>query len=165
MITRRHETLFGHTSATFSACERYRFDLVRQWGAGPTVCFVMLNPSTADEREDDPTIRRCLAFARRESAGRLVVVNLFAWRATDPAALRSAVDPVGTETDRIIADHAVHADLVVCAWGVHGALLGRGADVMARLEGLRLRCLGRTKDGHPKHPLYLRSDAALEVYS
>src|SRR5688572_11312536 len=115
----------------------------------------MLNPSTADAVRDDPTIRRCIGFARTWGYRRLVVTNIFALRATLPAALRGAADPVGPGNDRFILRAAREADRVVCAWGVHGALGNREEEVLALLRGLAMEHLGLTRGGHPRHPLYL----------
>jgi len=121
----------------------------------------MLNPSTADERRDDPTIRRCIGFARRWGFGGVEIVNLFALRASDPRALRRASDPVGPDNDRHIARVAARATLVVVAWGVWGGLRGRSAALRARLSRRAPRCLGLTRSGEPRHLLYLRADARL----
>jgi hypothetical protein len=122
--------------AEFSPCRTWRYTLTRTlapavlpeppiYGLGPferlrTIAFIGLNPSTADETHDDPTVRRCLRFAERWGFERLVMLNIFALRSTDPKALRRAEDPIGPENDAYIADRAAHADLVVCCWGVHG---------------------------------------------
>ena len=121
----------------------------------------MLNPSTADERRDDPTIRRCVGFARRWGFGGVEIVNLFALRASDPRVLRRAGDPVGAANDRHIARAAARATLVVLAWGACGRLRGRSAEIRARLSRPAPRCLGLTRSGEPRHPLYLRADARL----
>jgi hypothetical protein len=137
---------------------RYRLLLWRAWAGGEgCVVFVMLNPSTADARRDDPTVRRCMGFARAWGFGRLEVVNLFALRATDPTALRRARKPIGRGNDRAIVDAVRRGDVVVAAWGVHGALGGRDAAVRALLADRPLHCLGVTRGGHPRHPLYLRA--------
>ena len=115
----------------------------------------MLNPSTADAVRDDPTIRRCIGFARAWGYRRLVVTNIFALRATLPSALRGAADPVGPRNDRYILRAARDADRVVCAWGVHGALGNREAEVLALLRDLALENLGLTQGGYPRHPLYV----------
>ncbi len=149
--------------AYISTCARYRYSLSREWAPGPVCTFIMLNPSTADADIDDPTIRRCVAFAQRWGYGALAVVNLFALRATDPKALRSEQDPVGPDNDSAIAEAVSIGGLIVAAWGVHGALHGRGAAVCNLIEeGFErgIHHLGLTKDGHPKHPLYLRADTA-----
>lgn len=153
--------LFTQGEATFSPCRLYRYRLTRRWGDGPTCAFVMLNPSTADEMQDDPTIRRCIGFAKREGCGRLVIGNIFAFRATDPADMKAAADPVGPENDEHLIQIMLEADgPVVAAWGAHGAFLGRAANVL-RLTDAPLQCLGVTKHGAPRHPLYIRADAPL----
>lgn len=152
-------------SAIFSADRRYRYLLRREWDASlPAVSFVMLNPSTADETRDDPTIRRCLAFARAWRCGSLNVLNLFALRATDPRELRVADDPIGPENDWYL-DGLDRRSLIVAAWGEQGRLHGRGARVAAMLGEGRLRCLGKTKSGEPRHPLYLAGFVALESFA
>lgn len=143
-----------------SACRTYRYVLWREWDpARPGYAlFVGLNPSTADGATDDPTVRRCRDFARRWGYGALCLANLFAYRATDPAALKVAASPVGRGNDRWLARLTAEAGVVVAAWGVHGAFMGRDRAVTAFLGG-RLTCLGVTKDGHPRHPLYVRRTA------
>lgn len=136
----------------------YRYLLWRRWADAATVLFVMLNPSTADARRDDPTIRRCSGFARAWGFGGVEVVNLFAWRATDPRELRRAADPVGPENDRVIAAAAARNHAVIAAWGNHGALGERDRQVAALLARFRPRCLGApTARGAPRHPLYVRA--------
>jgi hypothetical protein len=141
-------------SAAFSPCRRYRYSLSRVWNPKlPSVMFVGLNPSTADEREDDPTVRRCVGFARKWNFGGLILVNLFAYRSTDPASLLQADDPVGPENDEHILASARAAERVVLAWGAKGSLFDRDQHVLSLLPGAH--CLGFTKEGYPKHPLYL----------
>ena len=155
------EGAWGAATATFSADRRYRYLLTRSWDeALPTVNFVMLNPSTADAFELDPTNRRCVGFARRWGYGSMVTTNVFAWRSTDPKGVRTPNDPVGPANDAFLVESARSADLVVAAWGVHaetGPLRGRGAQVRALLDGagVALHVLRLTKGGHPAHPLYL----------
>lgn len=149
-------TLFGpRRTARLSACGRYRYLLTREWAPGPTATFVMLNPSTADAEHDDATIRRCLGFSRAWGCGGLAVVNLYALRSTDPAALWIADDPVGPANDRHLVDAAACTDgPLVAAWGAN-ARPGRIAAVLA-LPGMdRLTALAVTKAGQPRHPLYL----------
>lgn len=145
------------SAAAFSPDMRYRYALSRRWGPGSTVVFVMLNPSTADAFKVDPTVNRCLGFARAWGHEELVVLNLFALRSTDPKALYTAKHPVGGLNDSALALIPTEAT-VVCAWGVHGALNNRGAQVREMLTGWgrELHHLGLTRDGEPKHPLYLR---------
>lgn len=156
------------SSAVISDCGQYRYRLTRTWDDTlRPACFVMLNPSTADAGKDDPTIRRCVGFARSWGCGGIVVVNLFAFRATDPAELLKCPDPVGPDSwvwlESVAMEAVLQRSPVVAAWGVHGALRGRSrevADLFRRL-GSPMSCLGVTKDGHPRHPLYVRADAAL----
>jgi hypothetical protein len=149
-------------SATFSDCGRYRYTLTREWGEGKTVCFIGLNPSTADAEEDDPTIRRCIGFAKREGGGSLLMLNLFALRSTDPAALLTTPNPVGEPAEEV-GVRAAGADLIICAWGALPKVLRwRAAEIADGFCGDRqLLCLGKTMNGSPRHPLYLRADAPL----
>ena len=173
MPTRETTDLLGDgmfRDALISPCGQYRYSLVRQWDrTKPYLPFVMLNPSTADATIDDPTIRRCMSFARREGCGGVVVVNLSAFRATDPKRLRQVDDPIGPLNRQVIYDAvtvAAEAGVpVICAWGVND--ITRAASValiMAREAGAQIMCLGKTTDGHPRHPLYVRGDQPLEVY-
>jgi hypothetical protein len=154
-------------TAVISECGRYRYKLTRTWNtflrpAG----FIMLNPSTADATLDDPTIRRCIKFAKRWDCGGIEVANLFGYRATDPSELLGDYDPIGPENDRYIREVAEQCHPVVLAWGAKGSLGGRYKAVLQQLEsvGVKLFHLGLTKDGFPRHPLYLRADAALLPY-
>ena len=145
-------------TATISPCGRYRYTLTRDWtrGAG-RMLWVMLNPSTADASMDDPTIRRCVSFAQSWGFCGLTVVNLFALRATDPRELARVDDPIGPDNNEVIA-RAAHEHLFVCAgWGAHGSYLGRSAEVIDIITRRRsvIHCLGTTKSGEPRHPLYL----------
>ncbi len=142
--------------ATLSRCLRYRYELVRTWAPGaPSCAWIMLNPSTASAVEDDPTIRRCIAFARSWGCGSIVVVNLFAWRATDPAALRGVADPIGPENDGFILANLRPAKLRIAAWGAAPLARERAREVLERLRRRRLAVhhLGLTQDGSPTHPL------------
>lgn len=139
----------------------YRYSLVRRWGmSGPPAVFLLLNPSTADASQDDPTIRRCIGYARAWGFSAIKVVNLFAFRATDPSGLRApGVEPIGPANDMAILHAAQHAGIVVCGWGTHGELHGRGAHVRRFLLAAReLHVLKLTAGGHPGHPLYLKGD-------
>jgi hypothetical protein len=155
--------LFIQSDAGISECGLYRYWLTRTWGEAPPVCWVALNPSTADAVEDDPTIRRIMGFSRLWCAGGIVVVNLFALRATDPRVLRKHLAPVGPDNDRAIVEHAMKAMCVVAAWGADGSYLGRDREVLTLLKcvGVGVKCLGVTKEEHPRHPLYLRADTPL----
>ena len=149
---------YGRATATYSLDRAYRFRLSRVWDAKrERVAFVMLNPSTATAAVVDPTVRRCLRFAQTWGCGGAEVVNLFALRSTDPKALYDHDQPVGKENDEAILAACLAAKLVVAAWGVHGALDGRGQHVRHILAraGVAPRSLRTTKDGMPSHPLYL----------
>ena len=158
-----------HTGATFSPCSLYRYTLWRTWHASePTCLFLMLNPSTADESANDPTVTRCQRRAWSMGYGGLVVCNIFAYRSTDPQALYTLDDPVGPDNDAAILDQARQAGLVVCGWGKHGALHGRGTAVlnMLRSAGIQPHALQINGDGSPKHPLYVgygRQPSPIEV--
>jgi len=158
MITRTHTKGDAPSTAVYSDCERYRYSLTRIWDpAGRKALFVMLNPSTATEVQNDPTVERCERRARALGFGAFQVTNIFAWRDTDPRKMRAAKDPIGPQNDQAILDGARWADQVVTAWGTHGAHLNRGPEVEALLRdaGHDLYHLGLSKAGHPKHPLYI----------
>ncbi len=154
------------SEAVYSPCERYRTLLTRTWVPhGARALFVMLNPSTATEVQNDPTVERCERRARTLGFGAFRVTNIFAFRATDPRVMRAASDPVGPGNDAAIRDSAVEwvrggDDRIVCAWGTHGAHLGRGLAVerLLRATGRPLHHLGLTQGGAPKHPLYIGYD-------
>lgn len=153
--------------AAISADGLYRYTLHRDWRDPDSyrrrwVTFVMLNPSTADADQDDPTIRRCIAFAKQMGGTGLAVVNLYALRATSPAELWNAEDPVGPHNDRqleIFFAMAARSDFpVIAAWGAH-ARPDRVATVLAMPGADRLQALGTTQSGAPRHPLYLPAGA------
>lgn len=153
--------------ALFSECERYRYTLTRRLtmqpdNVGRWCNFIMLNPSTASEALDDPTIRRCMRFTRDWGYDHLVVTNLFAWRDTNPSGIRRAVDPIGERNDKEIRAFAEAAHLsggiVVCAWGTHGKFLNRGEAVAEMLSHLPLMCIKRVGNNAPGHPLYLAAN-------
>lgn len=151
--------------AVLSEDRVYRWTLAREWDDSlPPLVVIGLNPSTADETEDDPTIRRCIGFARAFGCGSLRMLNLFAFRSTDPKGLRKVVDPIGPENDVWLKDACRYGSKVVAAWGAHGGYLGRDREVRRLLSG-SLHHLGLTKDGHPRHPLYLKSDTPLTLWS
>ena len=161
MLTRHHQKGDADSWAEYSPCAAWRYSLTRVWDpAGPRALFVMLNPSTATEVQNDPTVERCERRARALGHGAFRVCNIFAFRATDPRVMRAAPDPVGPLNDAAIRDGAAWADRIICAWGTHGAHLGRGAAVEAllRATGATLWHLGLSRDGHPKHPLYIGYD-------
>lgn len=153
--------LFGNFGATFSPCQRYRYALWRIWdGSRPPAMFLMLNPSTADDTKNDPTVERCQRRALEMGYGGLRVANIFAFRSTDPDALYAEDDPVGPENDAAILDAAKTSGIVICAWGGHGAHLDRGRQVLAMLRetGIRPHYLELNQDGTPRHPLYVGYD-------
>lgn len=169
----------SHTDsgAILSVCGRYRYRLWRRWLLGHgTLAFVMLNPSTADASVDDPTIRKCRGFASRWGFGGIEIVNLFALRSTDPSALATAVDPVGPANDEWVGTLPSRTSEIVFAWGAYGAFARTRAekvidmlDVHCSLHdapvGRRgVMCLGVTKSGHPKHPLYVPYSAKAEAF-
>ncbi len=167
MITRTHTKGDAPSTAVYSDCERYRYSLTRVWDDSATrVTFVMLNPSTATEVQNDPTVERCERRARTLGYGGFCVTNIFAWRDTDPRKMRAAADPVGPQNDAAIAQAAGWADAVIAAWGTHGAHLERGAAVARLLDGVGkpLFHLGLSKAGHPRHPLYLPYSQAPETW-
>jgi len=152
--------LFTKSSAVISDCGAYRYRLERQWDSGKSVVsFLMLNPSTADAGADDPTIRRCISFAKSWGYGGLIVCNLFALRSTDPKALYAHTDPIGPENDRYILEIAKASIMTICAWGTHGAHQARDRSVYNALEFFDLRALKVTAGGHPGHPLYIAGTA------
>jgi len=158
--------------AVLSACEQYRYALTREWARGtPPLTFLMLNPSTADATTDDSTIGRCIGFARGRGYGALRVLNLFAFRATNPEDMMAASDPVGPENDEHIREaFATAAEAgapVIAAWGVNGTHAGRDATVRALATEccVTLMCLGTTKEGHPRHPLYVPAAQEFVTFS
>jgi hypothetical protein len=158
MITRTHLKGDAASTATYSECERYRYDLTRIWAKDQgRIAFVMLNPSTATEVQNDPTVERCERRARALGFGAFRVCNIFAWRDTDPFKMRKAAEPVGPDNDAAIIAACGWADQIVCAWGTHGAHLSRGpaVETLMRGTGKPLYHLGLSKAGHPKHPLYI----------
>lgn len=141
--------------ARFSRCRRYRYTLWRCWDADlPPVMMIGLNPSTADARRNDPTIRRCINFARAWGYGGLMMTNLFAFRATYPKDLKAATDPIGPRNDYWIRRMAGQVDGIVAIWGNDGAWLDRSEHMRRSLSG-RLQCLRLNASGEPAHPLYL----------
>jgi hypothetical protein len=163
MITRDFTKGDAASQAVYSDCEAYRYLLTRVWGSGPKALFVMLNPSTATEVQNDPTVERCETRARRLGFGAFRVTNIFAFRATDPKVMRATADPVGPGNDDAIRHSVDWADTVVCAWGNHGLHRDRGVAVEALLRetGVRLFHLGLTGQRQPRHPLYIGYDRQL----
>jgi hypothetical protein len=141
----------------FSPCQAYRYTLWRQWDMfnHSYLLCIGLNPSTADAQQDDPTIRRCIDFAKRWGYGALCMVNLFAYRSSDPRALYAVAFPVGPDNDTYIELLSRDADCILAAWGHHGSYRQRGTQVATYLSERPLMCFGLNKDGTPKHPLYV----------
>jgi hypothetical protein len=152
------------SGAVFSECRLYRYHLWRIWGEGGRVCWLMLNPSTADIVNNDPTITRCIRFSQLWGYGGLDVVNLYGYRSTDPKRLRLVADPVGMENDRTIERVARDSALVICAWGANGG--SRAAVVTRRLRmlGIKLHHIGVTSKGQPWHPLMVPYSKELSVW-
>jgi hypothetical protein len=143
-------------TADFSPCRTYRYRLTRRWSDGPTLNVIGLNPSTADETQDDPTIRRCIGFAKSWGYHGLVMTNLCAFRATDPKDLWNAPEPAGPDNDRWLKQEAEVAGLVLAAWGANIMTHDAGPRMLRYvLQGIEVHCLGKTRDGHPRHPLYI----------
>lgn len=163
---------FTGASSEFSRDGVYRYTLERSWrgmfdaGTPARVClFVMLNPSTADASREDPTVRRCVTYAQAWGCDTLLVGNLFAFRSTDPKVLPHQTDPIGPDNDHHLARLAGRADVIIAAWGIHGALHGRAERVLEILSFCRpVQALHVTADGFPGHPLYLPKAAAPLLY-
>ncbi len=149
--------------AQFSPCRTWRYSLWRTWDRDKGhIMFIGLNPSTADELKDDPTVRRCINYARDWGYGGIHMLNIFAYRATDPKELRSASDPIGHENNIFLQMYSACSRMVVACWGVHGTFQNRDKQVIDLLSDLY--CLGLTKNGHPKHPLYLPKNSLPKRY-
>ena len=160
--------LFLERDAVISECGNYRYLLRRTWDAkAPRTLFIMLNPSTADAEIDDATIRSCIRLSKCLGYGSFEVVNLFALRATNPAELEKAEDAIGPRNDISIEAALGRCDMAICAWGAHYMAERRATDVKNMLRSRRpaIFCLGKTKAGFPKHPLYIKSGTPLEVYA
>lgn len=153
--------LFNDLSgAVFSDCMLYRYNLWRVWNQeAPRLLWCMLNPSTADHTKNDPTIRRCIDFSKRLGFGSTEIVNIFAFRSTDPKLLFTQLDPIGVKNDAAIRTARARCSKVICAWGEHGVLLDRGARVNELLKEFGpVFCLKRNTSGAPGHPLYIKGD-------
>ena len=157
--------------ATLGGAGRYRYSLERVWRPeGPRAAFVLLNPSTADAHQDDPTLRRCAGFARATGAGGLEVVNLFALRTPDPDRLAQAADPVGPANRRAQRRAVLRADTVILGWGAAPLAVQEATRFLACLgrwqaqTGAPVLCLGTTRSGAPRHPLYVPARTPLVTY-
>lgn len=152
------ETYLSPKGAQFSPCGKYRYKLWRIWEPSkPTCLFILLNPSTADEEENDPTVERCERRAKLMGFGGLIVCNLFAFRATNPEVMKAQEDPIGPKNDSVIAAEADLAGMVVCGWGEDGKHLNRSKTVLGTLLHLKISVhyLRMNKSGEPGHPLYI----------
>ena len=167
------------SDAVFSADGMYRYVLTRAWNdSSPTALFMLLNPSTADERANDPTVRRLMDFARRWGAGGITLLNLFGLRSTYPDALKYARDPVGPEWDcrvREVIEQEIHNQrpepaTIICGWGTNGNLFSRSEEVAQFLrwyvdhDDLQVTCLDHNSNLEPKHPLYVRKTVVPEPW-
>lgn len=149
--------------AIISQCKKYRYTLMRRWDkTKPLVGFIGLNPSTADANQDDPTIRRCRNFSKSWGYGGMIMVNLFAFRATDPKVMKAHDEPVGDSNDFFLNYVDEQCPLVVACWGNHGSHLDRDLAVYNMMSGLD--CLKVSKSGQPAHPLYLKADLKPKMY-
>lgn len=158
LVVRRHADDRRVSEAVYSPCERYRYSLTRAWDADKgRLLFLMLNPSKATELANDPTIERCERRARQLGYGAFRVANLFGLRETDPFRLKRARDPEGRDNAAQLVLAADWADDILCAWGVHGAHMSQGSktEKLLRKSGKPLLALGLTRQGHPRHPLYV----------
>lgn len=154
-----------HRWAEISEDGSYRYLLGRRWTEGPECVFIMLNPSTADGTEDDPTIRRCISIAKKFGCGSLLVGNLYAFRATAPADLWKAAEPTGGDRNtQALAELLNRGTVVISAWGAH-ARQTRVDEVFRLPRADRLMALGFTESGAPRHPLYVQADAELQRWS
>lgn len=168
----------GVRKTEFSPCRCYRYTLWREWlggvlllpdGASPDryLMVIGLNPSTADETQDDPTIRRCIGFAKRWGFGALCMTNLFAWRDTLPANMKKAPDPIGVDNGRWLCEIAENAGMVLAAWGKDGRFLDRDAMLLSSLKAMNVQvhALKINKDGTPMHPLYAAGDTVPVLFA
>ena len=148
----------------FSPCRTWRYTWTHVWDAkGPVLMVIGLNPSTADETRPDPTVTRCVSYAKSWGFGGLIMTNAFAYRATLPRDLRAAPDPVGPDNDFWLRRMSEGAEIILAAWGNHGLWQDRQDQVLSLL-GRQVYCLGVTKEGAPRHPLYLRKDAEPRIF-
>ena len=165
MIEKSHQKGDSKSTAFYSDCFSYRYSLTRTWDlSGQKVHFIMLNPSTATEIQNDPTVERCERRARALGFGAFCVTNIFAWRDTDPKNMLAVGDPVGPFNDCAIKRACDWADIVIAAWGTYGEHLNRGNRVKHMLLKIQkpICHLGLSKAGHPKHPLYISYNKNLE---
>ncbi len=164
----KSEGILLESGATFDVTGTYRYTLWRRWSQeGLQLAFIMLNPGTADAERNDPTIRRCIDFARTWGYGALEIVNLFAYRTSHPTNLYKIEDPIGTENDRYLLQAVERCADLVLAWGIHGTFLERDRAVLNLISQYKTKtfnCLGVTKDGYPCHPLYVKKQTSLLAF-
>ena len=162
------QMLIQNCGATFSPCRTWRYHLWRRWDwntDGPLVGWILLNPSTAAEMANDPTINRCVRFAKDWGYAGLHIYNLFAFRATHPKNMKAAADPVGPQNDHVISTRTKECRELVVGWGMDGSFQGRASAVAQMLGNVPLLCLGTNSDGSPTHPLYVPANKRLEAWS
>ena len=167
IVTKYHQKGDAKSKAIYSDCEKYRYSLTRIWdGEAKKLHFVMLNPSTATEIQNDPTVERCERRARTLNFGAFRVTNIFAWRDTDPKKMKCAIEPIGLLNDEAILSGCNWGDCTIAAWGNHGIYLSRGFDVMEllRKSGKPIFHLGISKTGQPKHPLYISYEILPKIW-
>jgi len=153
------------TGAYFSNNRKYRYTLFRIWDSEKQYAvFIGLNPSTADETQNDPTVTRCINYAKAWGYGGLYMLNIFAYRATDPREMKKAASPIGDENNHWILHVCNRAGIIVACWGTHGTFLNRHKEILKLLDLHNVWCLGVTKDNIPKHPLYLKSNLEPVMY-
>jgi hypothetical protein len=144
---------------------QYRYILNRTWDkTKPKIAFIGLNPSTADERIDDNTVRKCITVARRDGFGEMTMLNIYAYRSTDPSVLKTHPQPTGDLNDKHIFAECQGASKIVVAWGSH-VPDDRHQSLLKLLDGFTLWCFAKNKDGKPKHPLYVSNQAPLILYT
>lgn len=152
--------------AYISSCKKYRYQLYRSWDPKKKLCsFIMLNPSTADDKIDDPTIRRCIGYAKKFGFGSMYVINLFAYRTPNKNILKEINDPIGPENDKIVEEIANKSDIIILAQGNDGKYKNRSKEILNKLSKNRYKiyCLKLSKLNEPCHPLYLRYDIPLTL--
>lgn len=154
----RHHSGQYESMAIYSPCEHYRYVLHRKWAEGKMVAFIGLNPSTATEEQNDPTVRRCIGYAQAWKFGGMVMLNAFAYRSTDPLALKKLIDPIGPRNDVYLREWTTKADMILACYGTYAVWRGRNREVKALLADKKVYHLGVTNCGHPRHPLYLRAN-------
>lgn len=156
------------SDAKFSTCRKYRYDLLRIWQDDDEniISFIGLNPSTADEVVNDPTVFRCQKRAKSLAFSGMHMLNIFAYRDTDPKGMKKALDPIGQDNDNTLIEVCKRSVKIVCCWGNHGVYLERSSHVRKLLTPFadKIYCLGLNKNGEPKHPLYLSDATPLLVF-